>query len=62
MKAADIQVGQWYETTLGVGKCLSKDKNRVEVTIVRPVPRGRIYLAPRQVTKQVSNPTVLNPY
>lgn len=59
MKLNAIQVGRWYETTLGVGECLRVGGTHppsVKVRIDLPLPRGVQFIAPRDVKKEVPKP------
>ena len=60
MKLTSIKVGCWYETTMGVGKCTASGGTfppSVMIDIVAPLPRGRINFKPRDVTREVPDPT-----
>lgn len=59
MTMKDIKRGKWYETKQGVGLCLSVGGTRppsAEFNITHPFPRGRVYLAARDVVREVDQP------
>lgn len=59
MKITAIKVGLWYETTLGVGECLRVGGTHppsCKFRIDLPFPRGVMFVAPRDVKKEVPKP------
>ena len=59
MTITKIKVGTWYETTQGIGQCLRSGGTHppsVEFNITRPFPRGRVFLKPREVLKEIPAP------
>ena len=59
MTIKQIKVGKWYETKSGIGECVSVGGTHppsVQVNIHLPFPRGRCFLAPRDVIREVDPP------
>lgn len=61
MKQSEIKPGHWYDTKLGVGPCIDSAGRfppSVRIHIVGPMPRGVISLAPRDVYREINDPTL----
>jgi hypothetical protein len=61
MTISKIKVGKWYETKLGVGKCLRVGGTHPPSTqfqIVAPFPRGRLLVSPRDVVGEMDESTI----
>lgn len=59
MQLKNVKVGAWYETKLGTGECLRVGGTHpptAQFNISRPLPRGRQYVAPRDVIREVAAP------
>ena len=59
MKIKDIKKGEWYETTKGTGVCEAVGGTHppsVQMRITLPYPRGRLYMAPRDILRKVDRP------
>jgi hypothetical protein len=59
MQIKSIKVGRWYETKLGLGECLKSGGTfppSVTIRIVKPIPRGAVHLAPRDVLREMPAP------
>lgn len=59
MQLKKIQVGKWYETTSGIGECVAAGGTHppsVKLNIHYPLPRGVIFMSPRNVLKEVEKP------
>ena len=59
MTIKQIKVGKWYETKSGTGECISVGGTfppSVGFIIHQPFPRGRCYLLPRDVIREVQPP------
>ena len=62
MPLKKIRVGLWYQTTRGVGQCLSVGGTfppSCRFRIVAPLPLGVLTLSPRQVEFEVARPPKL---
>ncbi len=60
MELKKIKPGRWYETTVGIGECLEAGGTHppsVKMRILYPFPRGNVYCTPRQILKEVLEPT-----
>lgn len=57
VKAKDIKVGRRYETRIGVGECVASAEGRwppaAKFRISEPVPRGVVFIVPRDVIREV---------
>lgn len=56
MQIKQIKPGCWYQTKQGIGLCLAAGGTRppsVKFNIVKPLPRGTVYLAPREVQYEI---------
>jgi hypothetical protein len=57
VKTGEIKVGNWYEASLGSGRCLAVEGSgariNVVIDVVRPIPRGRCNVRPRDVVRQI---------
>jgi len=61
MNLKSIKVGRWYETKLGAGECTRAGGTfppSVMVRIVAPFPRGLANLAPREITRELTDAEV----
>jgi hypothetical protein len=59
MKAKDVKAGDWYETKLGEGECLAIQGSvppMARMRIVRPFPRGIVYVPMRDVIRKIEKP------
>lgn len=59
MKITQIKVGKWYETKQGTGVVLAVGGTyppSVQFSIVRPFPRGKVFLSPRDVIRELDPP------
>ncbi len=60
MELKKIKICRWYETVQGIGECLAVGGTRpvsICFRISHPVPRGVVYLKPRDVLKEVPRPS-----
>ena len=61
MTIKKIKVGVWYETKLGVGKCLRVGGTHPPSTkfhIVAPFPRGVLMISPKDVVGEMDESTI----
>ncbi len=60
MKQSEIKPGRWYDTKLGVGPCIDSSGRfppSVRIHIIGPMPRGVISVTPRDVYREIDDPT-----
>lgn len=59
VKIKDIKPGKFYKTAQGVGKAERVGGTHppsVQFTITHPFPRGRVFLLPREVHEETTDP------
>jgi hypothetical protein len=57
MQIKAIKVGKMYQTRLGIGVCVEKPKTfpvTVKINITHPLPRGVVYVVPRDVEHEIT--------
>jgi len=61
MQMTKIKVGKWYETNVGIGQCLETGGRyppAAKFNIVAPLPRGVVFVVPRDVLKEAEPATL----